>query len=126
MMDNTNLNNNAQDIRRIVDEINSALFSYRSAVSLGSGSLAAKERLKNLLFTYCEELLNAASHAKTLADQVEEAENRASLFEKALADADEENADLKRKLLEYETENVTVLAKAPVKKKRAAESGGEE
>lgn len=126
MIDHTNLNNDAQDIRRIIDEINSSLFTYRSAVSLGSGASTAKERLKNLLFTYCEELLDAASNAKALAEQVEESESRASLFEQALADADEENADLKRKLLEYETGNATTSAKASAKKKRTAESGGEE
>ena len=88
------------EMKTVIESISSALYSYKHAVSANAGIYSAKDRLKNLLFTYCEKLIAAALEAEHWKNECEEHKKNITVFEEALAESDEENARLKKELKE--------------------------
>lgn len=83
-------------------EIEKAGRELRSAKKRGSGVTAAKEKMKNLLLNYCDDLLALAEENKRLAEEVK-------VLETGLEDSDRENDELRKeikKLKKEQAENV--------------------
>ena len=72
-----------------------ALFSAKNtlitAKAANAGVSLAKERMKNLLFNYCDDLVNTALEYGKLKEEVES-------LETALEESDQENAQLRKEI----------------------------
>lgn len=85
-------------ISEIIEAISSAQFAYKGAVCSNAGISAAKERLKNLMFTHCDEIITVGRSYASLGKKLEETEEELRLLSDALAESDDECAKLKREL----------------------------
>ena len=95
-----------------INSLSSAKLALISAKASNAGVSIAKERMKNLLFNYYEDLISTALECVSLKEEV------ASL-EAALEESDQENADLRKELNELKSQAETSSssrAKKSVKK----------
>ena len=79
----------------MIESLSKAKHELISAKARNSGVVAAKEKMKNLLFNYHEELVNLAIENKRLI-------NENKTLEAALEETDQENDELRKKLKETE------------------------
>lgn len=105
------------EVKKICEEISSANMAYKSATAHNSGITSARDRVKNLMFTYREPLLRALSEYNTLLLQLEEERENSKMLEDALAEADEENNTLRKKVRELDNEQAN-----PKKRRGKAEA----
>lgn len=103
------------DIKEIRDALSSAVMGYKSAVSTNVGISPAKEKLKNLLFNYREDLILAAVENVELKK-----ENEA--LNAALADSDDEIDELRHKVREFEMQVAAQEEQQTAPKKRKAKT----
>lgn len=87
---------------KVYQQIESELMFYKKALARGSGHIASRERVKNLLFSNADALLECARNTSNL-------EERLKAIKQTLAEADseydllnKENKKLKTKLKEAE------------------------
>lgn len=76
-----------------IDALKRARMELVEARARGSGMVAARERMKNLLFNYSDELVAMAVENEKLKADV-------AMLEAALEEGDQENNDLRRQLKE--------------------------
>lgn len=81
--------------KNFIEELESAQIDYLAALSRGSGTAGARDRLKNYLFTYCGEIMEALRRTAELEAEVAGLRDDIASLEAALAEADEETARLK-------------------------------
>lgn len=74
-----------------ISAISKAKHDLVSAKARNSGVLAAKEKMKNILFNYCDELVELAVENQNLRREIE-------ALETALEESDHENDELRAKL----------------------------
>ena len=73
----------------MIEKLRAAEAEYKYAMARGSGIAMAKERMKNLLFNYFDQLLQAAIENEALREEVES-------LDAALKEADDELKKLKK------------------------------
>lgn len=83
-----------------ISSLSAAKSALISAKASNAGVSVAKERMKNLLFNYYEDLIAAALECANLKEEV------ASL-EAALEESDQENADLRKEIKELKSQDET-------------------
>lgn len=74
-----------------IGELSSARMDLVVAKASGTGISIAKERMKNLLFNYYDDLINAAINSIQLSQDVQSLEN-------ALEESDQENKELRDRI----------------------------
>lgn len=89
----------------IYEQISSELMNYKKSLSRGTGQSSLRERVKNLMFTHAEILLDALKNAAKLEENYDN-------LKETLRDADEQydqlnkaHKKLKAKLKEVEDDN---------------------
>lgn len=87
---------------KVYADIDSAIYAYKNAVSAGAGISGARERLKNILYTYQGDIARCMKAYRDLIKYAQECNTRASMFEEALNESDDENAKLKARVKELE------------------------
>lgn len=90
------------DIKKIYEEISSAVFEYRSAVNRNTGIAGAKDRVKNMMFTHRDLILSALSETEALRGKVLAMEEELDAMGRELAEVDHENIELRKKVREAE------------------------
>lgn len=81
-----------------IEAISKAKHELISAKARNSGVMAAKERMKNLLFNYCDDLVNLALENQRLNSEIES-------LNVALEEADQEYNELKLELKKERAKN---------------------
>lgn len=87
---------------------------YQSAVARNAGISAARDRVKNLLFTYREEILASLRDTEEMKSRIEVMTHEYSNLEDELKEVDAENIDLRKKVKELEGSRPAGKAKAKV------------
>ena len=106
-------------INEIREEISSAEYEYRSAIAINAGISSAKDRLKNLLFAYRAQIIDALGEESETAERMEEYKKEAEMYYAELAAMDDENDELRHRIRELEAQIETEASEQPAKKKRA-------
>ena len=91
------------DIKKVYDDISSANMEYRSAIARNAGISAAKDRVKNLLFNYRDDILSALHGASASQREIDRLNEQRVMLEDELAAVDDENNDLRKKVRELES-----------------------
>ena len=81
-----------------IEAISKAKHELTSAKARNSCVMAAKERMKNLLFNYCDDLVNLALENQRLNSEIES-------LNAALDEADQEYNELKQELKKERAKN---------------------
>jgi len=81
--------------KNFIEQIESAQIDYLAALSRGSGAAGARDRLKNVLFTFCGEIMEALRRTAELEAKAAGLSEDIVSLEAALAEADEEVARLR-------------------------------
>lgn len=95
------------NVHEIYQEISSANMDYRAAVSRNTGITASKDRVKNLLFNYREVILQALQNDGLLQRDIDLLKEQRTVLEDELASVDDENNELRRKIRELESVEVS-------------------
>lgn len=82
--------------REAIESLSKAKRDLQAAKARNSGMTAAKEKMKNLLFNYYEDLVSLAEENEKLKADV-------AMLETALSETDQENDELRKKLKAAET-----------------------
>lgn len=77
--------------------LSDASIAYESAKARGNGIAGAKERLKNLLFNYAQEIIDDLGGQQALHDKIADLEAEVEALNGALDEVDKELADMKAK-----------------------------
>ena len=91
-----------------ISSLSAAKSALISAKASNAGVSVAKERMKNLLFNYYEDLIATALECANLKEEVESLE--AALFE-----SDQENAELRKEIKELKSQTDTSSSARPKK-----------
>lgn len=86
------------DIIKLHEDIQTACYEYRSAAARNSGVASSKERIKNLMFTNRDQILDALQKAKDSAREMEMLHEQIVALESELAAVDAENISLRKEL----------------------------
>lgn len=89
-------------INEIREEIVSAEYEHRGAIAINAGISAAKERLKNLLFTYRSQIIEALKGQSEAEALVEHYKVESEMYSNELSAVDDENDELRHKIKELE------------------------
>lgn len=100
MADMTNFN--IPNLDKVIIDIDTAIYTYRGAVSGGSGVSSARDRLKNILYTHQDIIFQCMKSYRDLIKYAQDCNTRANMFEEALNESDDENAKLKARIKELE------------------------
>lgn len=95
--------------KEMIVSLSAAKQAQVSAKASQSGVSVAKERMKNILYNYYDELIQAALDNITLRE-----ENEA--LEIALQESDDENQSLRKSLSKYESKNSKAAKNTPTVK----------
>lgn len=93
---------NNQD--KMIDEILDAQIELQRAKARSSGITVAKERMKNLLYSYCNDLIRIACENKSIME-----ENTS--LQTALDESDEENKTLRDEIKKLREQNTKSASK---------------
>lgn len=86
--------------KNFIEQIESAQIDYLAALSRGSGTAGARDRLKNILFTFCGEIMEALRRTAELEKANAKLAEDLDALDAALAEADKENVELKKAVAE--------------------------
>lgn len=86
----------------MIEAISKAKHNLVSAKARNSGVIAAKEKMKNLLFNYHEDIVKMAMEFKSLQDEV-------SVLDAALDESDRENDQLRKELKELKAQKGNIV-----------------
>ena len=86
--------------KNFIEQIESAQIDYLAALSRGSGAAGARDRLKNVLFTFCGEIMEALRRTAELEKANAKLAEDLDALDAALAEADKENVELKKAVAE--------------------------
>ena len=85
-----------------IEAISKAKHDLVSAKARNSGVMAAKEKMKNLLFNYHDDIVKMAMEFQNLQDEV-------SVLEGALEESDLENNELRKELKELKAQKGNIV-----------------
>lgn len=92
------------DINKVFKDISDANMEYKRAVSRNLGTVRARDRLKNLLFTHREEILNILSAQDALQKKLDDMTEYRDVLSTELESVDAENDELRKKVKQLENE----------------------
>lgn len=92
------------DIKQIYKSISTANLEYKSAVSQNLGLAAARERLKNILFTHRDVILSVFAEQDDLQKKLEDVMDCRDVLSAELDDVDRENDELKKEIKKLKSE----------------------
>lgn len=92
------------DIKKLYDDISSADAAFSSAVSRNAGISVSKDRVKNVLFNNRKVIMDILKEEKSVQKTIDELIRQRTVLEEELADMDEANNELRRKIRELEKE----------------------
>lgn len=92
------------DMNKIYKDISEANISYMSAVARNTGIIGARDRLKNLLFTHRDIILQLLSGQDDLQKKLADMTEYRDVLNTELETADAENDELRKKIKELQRE----------------------
>lgn len=103
------------ELKKIKEELSDARMAYISAKGRGAGLTGARDRMKNLLFSHFDVLLDLFSEVLDLREQNE-------MLDGALADSDKENDMLRKKVKELEAKAALASPSGGARKSKGAKA----
>lgn len=82
----------------VIEELYTALLRYQQAVDRNAGIATEKERVKNFLFHYRNEIYEALSTSEEGAEQLAELKEEVAVKEKMIADLTKKVNEMKKKM----------------------------
>lgn len=92
------------DMNKIYKDISDANISYMSAVARNTGIVGSRDRLKNLLFTHRDVILQLLSGQDDLQKKLADMTEYRDMLSAELETADAENDELREKIKELQRE----------------------
>lgn len=92
------------DMNKIYKDISEANISYMSAVARNTGIVGSRDRLKNLLFTHRDVILQLLSGQDDLQKKLADMTEYRDMLSAELETADAENDELREKIKELQRE----------------------